>query len=121
MLHQAQAWLRNLTGALELTVECNPTSNLLIGDLRDIANHPSLRLSAAVATASEGGPAVLFSVNVDDPVTFATRIADEFAHLYCAMLRSGIPAADALDRLERAREAGWRSRFSLQQSREDWA
>jgi hypothetical protein len=113
MLDEAQRFLRGVVSALEITLESNPSSNLLIGNFRDVAEHPALRLSPLPGATARGGPSVLLSVNVDDPVTFASRLADEYAHLYFALLRGGAGSREALAWLDGVRENGFRSRFTL--------
>jgi hypothetical protein len=112
-LQAAQRWLSHLLGRLEITIESNPSSNLLIGDLLQIEDHPLFRLQPLPGQPCPNGSAVLVSINDDDPMTFATRVADEFAHLYFALLRRGTPAQDALRFIGTLRENGWRSRFTL--------
>jgi hypothetical protein len=63
-----------------------------------------------------GTSRVALSINTDNPLTFATCLADEYTHLYCALVREGVPATVAQEWLDRAREAGWRSRFTLEAS-----
>lgn len=113
MLRSAGRWLRAEIGALEITIESNPSSNLLIGDFVDVEAHPAFRLQPLRGEEPRGGAPVLLSVNDDDPLTFATRLSDEFAYLYFALLRSGVAANDALAWLAAARENGYRSRFTL--------
>jgi hypothetical protein len=114
MLEHAQRWLRKELARLEITVEGNPSSNLVIGDLSDLIDHPVFRLMPFQSV--HGEPQVHVSINTDNPITFSTCIADEFAHTYYALVHAGISAAEALDWLDRAREAGWRSRFTLEAS-----
>jgi hypothetical protein len=118
MLQQAQRWLSTLLGRLEITIECNPSSNLLIGDLLRMEDHPVFRFQPLPGASPTLQPGVLVSVNDDDPMTFATHLADEFAYLYFALLRRGIPALDGLDFIGRLRDNGWRSRFTLPASRD---
>jgi hypothetical protein len=118
MLEAAQRWLRAELGRLEITIESNPSSNLLIGALPSVEEHPVFRLQHLRGTSPVSGPPVQVSVNVDNPLTFASRLADEFAHLYFALLRKNVAAADALAWLDEAREHGWRSRFTLPASAE---
>jgi hypothetical protein len=112
-LQAAQQWLSRLLGRLEITIESNPSSNLLIGDLLQIEDHPLFRLQPLPDQPCPNGSTVLVSINDDDPMTFATRVADEFAHLYFALLRRGTPAQEALRFIGTLRENGWRSRFTL--------
>lgn len=119
MLQAAQHWLKGVLGRLEIYVESNPSSNLLIGNYLTLTQHPAFRMqplvpaSASGTSAERGGDAVLLSVNTDNPLTFSSNLADEFAHIYFALLRQRVSAQDALAWLERARQNGWRSRFTL--------
>lgn len=116
MLQAVQAWLRRELARLEITVETNPSSNLLLGDMLSLEEHPSFRLAPLPGHALEGRCPVLLSVNADDPLCFATSIADEMAYLYGALLRSGVADCDALTWLAARREQGYRSRFTLSAS-----
>ena len=115
-LHNAQGWLRRLLGRLEITVESNPSSNLLIGDFLSLDDHPAFRLHPFPSSERHGEPPVMVSLNVDDPVTFASHLADEFAHIYFALTRQGVSSHEALSWLCKVRDNGWRSRFTLEAS-----
>jgi hypothetical protein len=109
--------LRGLdVASTELSV---PTWAMLpaIGDMLSVEEHPSFQLQPLVkgCVAPEG--AVLLSLNADDPLTFATSLADEFAYLYGALLRQKVPASEALAWLGHRRDQGFRSRFTLGVSR----
>lgn len=121
MLTAMQSYLRDLLGRLEITIESNPSSNLLIGNFLDLDEHPAFQLQPLPGREPPGHHPVLLSINTDDPVTFATRLADEYAHIYLAMLRAGVSASDALSWVERLRANAWRSRFTLPLSRRDEA
>lgn len=114
-LTELQAWLRDQVAARAITVESNPTSNLVITDLRDVTQHPSFVLQP-LGINRQG--AIPLSINTDNPLTFSTCLADEYTYLYAALLREGVCTQDAIDWLERARRAGWRSRFTLAASAE---
>ncbi len=116
MLERAQRWLRGQLARMEITVEGNPSSNLVIGDLEDIESHPFFELMPL--HPDDDCPLVPVSINVDNAITAATCLADEYAHTYYAMLRAGKPSPVALDWLERARKAGWESRFTLEASKD---
>ena len=115
VLKRAQHWLRGEVERREITVESNPSSNLVIGDMSSLGHHPSFRLSPPRG-AAECGPSVLVSVNSDDPVTFATCLADEYAYAYGGLVASGLDVDNVLAWLEHARKVGWRSRFTLHTS-----
>ncbi|RKI73745.1 hypothetical protein D7X55_04450 [Corallococcus sp. AB049A] len=122
MAAEAQAWLRSLLREREITVESNPSSNLLVLNMLGLEHHPAMALgphlpvaheAASAARPPEAPPPLLVSINSDDPVTFATSLADEYAHLYFALVRRGLSAHEALRWLDQLRENGWRSRFTL--------
>lgn len=117
MLTKAQKFLRRELGKLEITIESNPSSNLLIGDFVSLEEHPAFRIQPLPGRRAADDGSVLLSVNTDNPITFATRLADEFAYLYYALIRNGVTADDALAWIDSRREDGWRSRFTLAASK----
>ncbi len=113
VLHRVQRWLRGEVASMEIAVESNPSSNLVVGDLASLEDHPAFRLSPARAQARGAGPEVHVSVNSDDPLTFATRLADEYAYAYAGLAARGVGVPDVQRWLDTARRAGWYSRFTL--------
>ena len=129
-LEAAQRWMCADLSRLEITIEVNPSSNLLIADLLGMEDHPVFQLSeqwlvppdtegtAPTHTATQERSELLVSLSSDDPITFATRLGDEYAYLYFALLRRRVPSARALDWIHQLRERGMRSRFTVQESSE---
>lgn len=115
-LERAQRWLCQQLALLGITIESNPTSNLIIGDFPDLRQHPTLKLSPLPGASAPDEGRLPISINTDDPITFATCLADEYAHMYYALIGQGVPTRDALAWLDQARDAGWRSRFTLDAS-----
>lgn len=115
MLVAAQRWLRCEIARREITIESNPSSNLLIGDLHQMSEHPAMRLQPAGADMGHG-ESVHLSVNTDNPITFGSCLGDEFAFIYAALLRQKVAAREALAWINERREDGWRSRFTLEAS-----
>jgi adenosine deaminase len=113
MLKATQLWLRNLLARQEISIEGNPSSNLLIGDHVAAENLPLFKLCQR---DPGGGADLCVSISSDDPVTFATRLADEYAYSYFALLRSGLSATEALAWLRKRCQEGWNSRFTLEAS-----
>jgi hypothetical protein len=113
MLKSAQRWLRRLFGRLEITVETNPSSNQLIGNMVQLEQHPIFRMRPLPHRSEPEGGSLLVSINVDNPITFASCLGDEYAYVYYALLRAGTDARAALEWLEGVRASGWRSRFTL--------
>ncbi len=130
MLKAAQRFMTRELGRKEITIESNPTSNLLIGGYRDVSELPAFRLAPLSKTQVSGAPplnqdfgseedSLLVSINADDPVSFASCLADEYAQIYYALLRQGVCSSRALRWLDQARLVGWRSRFTVAASTND--
>ncbi len=107
----AQRFVRREVNRLEITIETNPSSNLTVGDLGDLQHHPLFQMAPLRAGATEAP--LLASINTDDPLTFATSLTDEFAHLRFGLERQGVDGPAALDFLERLRVQALRSRFTI--------
>ncbi|WP_437999635.1 hypothetical protein WMF26_06680 [Sorangium sp. So ce185] len=118
MLARAGAWLRSEIARREMTIEANPTSNLLINDMGVIDTHPAFRFQPLPGRRGREGEAIQLSINTDDPISFATSLGDEYVYLYGALLREGAGAQDALRWLAERRDDGLRSRFTLAASRD---
>lgn len=114
-LEHLQAGLRRKVGRMGLTIEVNPSSNLLIGHLGELGEHPLWRL--APVSDSDGVPPLSVCIGSDDPLTFATTLPEEYQLLYDAMIQNGCSEAEAQDWLERARKAGMSARFTLPESK----
>jgi hypothetical protein len=106
-----QAGLRRRVADLGITVEVNPSSNLLIGDLQDLRRHPLWRLRPP-----QGGddmPPVSVCIGSDDPLTFATNLPEEYQLVQDALVSSGLGEEDSRLWLERTRASGMETRFTL--------
>jgi hypothetical protein len=111
-LYAVQNALRRGVGLRGLVVEVNPSSNLLIGDLLDLRNHPILRLFPP--EQEEGAPPpVPIAVGSDDPITFSTWLLREYSLLHEAALSAGYPERVVIEWLERIRRTGLDARFTV--------
>lgn len=106
-----QSALRRRVAQQGVAVEINPTSNLLIGDLSDLANHPMWRLRPP-AGAPEGPP-IDVCIGSDDPLTFATTLRDEYQLVLDTLEQSRVATHDARAWLDDARKAGLVYRFTV--------
>ncbi len=61
-LQNAQVWLRHQLAAREITIESNPSSNLLIGDLCSLQDHPSFRLQPLSGALSSSETSLPLSI-----------------------------------------------------------
>lgn len=110
-LDTLQQELRRKLGAAGVTVEINPSSNLLIGNLGDLKNHPLWRLKPPRVT--EGVVPVAVCIGSDNPLTFATRTREEYQLVYDTLTLAGLSDMEARQWLEEARQSGLESRFTL--------
>jgi hypothetical protein len=109
-LQRIQASLRAELGRRGLAVEINPTSNLLIGDLGDLAGHPLWRLHSPMPGGSEQRLAV--TVGSDDPLTFNSTLPMEYQLLFDTLVLAGLSDAEALAWLDGVRRTGLQRRFT---------
>ena len=110
-LRTLQGALRREVGRRGLTIEVNPSSNLLIGDLGRIEEHPIWRLRPV--RPIDDVPPLSVCIGSDDPLTFATTLPHEYQLLFDTIVLSGGSHEEALGWLEHARAAGMRARFTL--------
>jgi hypothetical protein len=107
-----QAHVRSLLTRAGIVVEINPSSNLLIGHLGDLTDHPLWRLCPPIESAGAPGH-VRVCIGSDDPITFATKLPDEYQLLADAMIEGGLSMPQVDTWLERARAVGMASRFTV--------
>jgi len=77
LVTRLQCLLRERLARCRITLEVNPTSNLLIGGFNDYAELP-------YRVMTDSGLAL--SINTDDPGLFMTSLPNEFAALYHALV-----------------------------------
>ena len=102
--------LRAEIGRRGLAIEINPTSNLLIGDLGDLAGHPLWRLNSPVP--GDGGPRLAVTVGSDDPLVFNSTLPMEYQLLFDALVLAGLSDSEALRWLDDVRLTGLERRFT---------
>jgi hypothetical protein len=111
-LKAAQRWLRVLIASRQITIESNPSSNLLVGDFQSFPELATFRMHPLPSQKSETATLSL-SINTDDPLTFATNLGNEYEYMFAALLRANIPSEEALAWINSVRECGVRSRFTI--------
>jgi hypothetical protein len=116
MLHEAQRFLRRTLATMPVVVEANPSSNMLIGEL-NLADHPAFRLYPLPGEPAPDGGRVPVALGDDDPVTFATTLADEIGHVYFSLIGRNVSSLDAQEWLCGIAANGMRAKFTLDESR----
>lgn len=114
LVSELQSSLRAEIGRRGVVVEINPSSNLLIGNLGELTKHPLWRMCPPVGGTP--GSWVRICIGSDDPITFATRLPEEYQLLWDAMVSGGLSGQDADSWLDRARHTGLASRFTVPRS-----
>jgi Adenosine deaminase len=66
-------------------IECNPSSNYLIGSFRDYAKHPMFVFNNDGLEGFEQAAQLLTSINTDDQGIFDTDLESEYALMSCAL------------------------------------
>jgi hypothetical protein len=122
VLAALQAEVARSFAAHHITVEANPSSNLIIGGLDELSVHPMFQLQPPAGKSRT--PAVSVSINCDNLLVSDTNLAQEYRRTLHALQRRGVVGVAAMDWLEKARCAGMDARFTLPGSREtaplDW-
>jgi hypothetical protein len=99
----------------QIPIESNPSSNLVVASLDAMASQDFL----AQTPHEKRGPGeetLPWTISTDDPITFATSLADEYAYAWAGMvLREKDPfdPAHARALLEEAAATSMRTRFTL--------
>ncbi|MFO0578428.1 MAG: hypothetical protein U1A78_30860 [Polyangia bacterium] len=118
LIERAQVFLRNKLASMCLTIEVNPSSNLLIAELGGLDQHPAFRLCPLKSETFWGKisdrvirliqkwhislpsnlcePQLRVALCTDDPLTFATSLPEEIAYIYHALRRRGASEKDAI-------------------------
>lgn len=113
-LRHVQQLLRTEFRARRITIEANPSSNLLIGNFSELAQLPIFRLARAAPSPDND---MQVAIADDDPLTFATSLHQEFVYAFMALQKQHCADADALAWLERRRSEANQARFTLASSR----
>ena len=69
----------------QVCIESNPSSNLLIGSLDSMACQDFLQIRPT-SISRRGAETLTWTISTDDPITFATTLADEYAYAWAGMV-----------------------------------
>ena len=95
-----------------IVIESNPTSNLVIGQMDSLTEHPLFKFVDQSTNEQSGG--LLININSDDPAVFNTNTNNELAYIYYTCISNGISRKDSLDLLDYLRESGINTSFISQ-------
>jgi hypothetical protein len=99
----------------QIPIESNPSSNLVVASLDAMASQDFL--AQTPHEKREAGHETLpWTISTDDPITFATSLADEYAYAWAGMVlreKNPFDPAHARALLEEAAATSMRTRFTL--------
>lgn len=110
MLSGIQEYLINQVEKIGIYVEANPTSNLAIGDIKELYSEPILKLNSK-ELEKEQEHEVLITINSDDPIIFNTSSENELAYVYHALTYHGYKKESVLKWIDKVRQMGMESSF----------
>ncbi len=110
-----QRAMQNQVAALGISIEANPSSNLLISAMQNYGEHPITRMFNLGLTVDaeklEECPQLHVSVNTDDKGVFYTSLENEYALMSCALEREGYRKQMVYQWLDDVREHGNQQSF----------
>ncbi|HVF59751.1 MAG TPA: hypothetical protein VNJ70_08090 [Thermoanaerobaculia bacterium] len=115
LLEEARGRLIHEVARWQVCIESNPSSNLVVSSLDAMAAQDFLQLRPTRA-AGFGDETLTWTISTDDPITFSTTLADEYAYAWAGMvLRKENPYDPAYARalLDEAAATSMRMRFTV--------
>lgn len=100
----------------QVCIESNPSSNLVVGGLAAVGAAQDFLQQRPTGHAGRGAKTLTWTISTDDPITFSTTLADEYAYAWAGMvLRHDNPYDPAYARalLEEAAATSMRTRFTI--------
>ena len=111
VLTELSRGIASMIGLMQIAIEVNPTSNLLIGGLEHPLQQPIFQLHPL---DGDHGTALPITLNADDPLTFATNLSDEIAYTWAALtLTADVAPGYARAWIAEAARTSWNARFTL--------
>ena len=114
LIHAHRTLLREVA-RWQVCIESNPSSNLVVGSLDSIAAQDFLA-RRPTREVHEAGETMTWTISTDDPITFSTTLADEYAYAWAGMtMRAKKPYDPAYARalLDEAAATSMRMRFTV--------
>ena len=115
LLKSAHRTLLQEVARWQVCIESNPSSNLVVGSLDSVSAQDFLARRPTKEIQKEG-ETLTWTINTDDPITFSTTLADEYAYAWAGMtMRSKSPCDPSYARalLDEAAATSMRTRFTV--------
>lgn len=107
ILKELQAMMQGIVSKAGIIVEANPSSNVVIGHIDTMHDHPLYQFSSCRCDYKD----IMVCINSDDPGVFQTNTANELGIAYMGMVERGIGRDSCLEWIDRLRDSGMRSSF----------
>ena len=104
LLRLIQEKMQDKVREAQLIIETNPSSNLLIGPLAELEEHPIFDLTLNKDGTLKQG--IRVTVNTDNPGMLATSLAHEYYLLAETLLQKDVPESKVLEWIEWLRNNG---------------
>lgn len=117
----ARRRLINEVARWQVCIESNPSSNLVVGGLDAVGAAQDFLQQRPTGQAGGGVQTLTWTISTDDPITFSTTLADEYAYAWAGMvLRHDNPYDPAYARalLDEAAATSMRTRFTIPRDRQ---
>ncbi len=114
LLAKARETLIREIALWQVCIESNPSSNLVVASLDSMASQDFLQIRPT-SVARRGAETLTWTISTDDPITFSTTLADEYAYAWAGMvLRKDKPYDPSYARalLDEAAATSMRMRFT---------
>lgn len=85
LMEKVQDVLQQHVSTLGISIECNPSSNVLIGTFKEYQHHPILRFHKVFPDTEDHASQMHVSINTDDQGIFGTSLPFEYALLAAAL------------------------------------
>ena len=88
LMRTLQQRMQKYIGERGIMIECNPTSNYLIGTFKRYDEHPIFRFNSFGLGSEDTEGQLSVSINTDDQGVFDTSLENEYALLACSMRKA---------------------------------
>lgn len=116
LLVEARKKLIREVARWQVCIESSPSSNLIVGSLESMLAQDFLHRRPTSPAEQKGEETLMWTISTDDPITFSTTLADEYAYAWAGMvLRKDKPYDPAYARalLDEAAATSMRTRFTI--------
>jgi hypothetical protein len=123
LLVKARARIIHEVARWQVCIESNPSSNLVVGSL-DAVSAQDFLARRPTREAPYGKETLTWTISTDDPITFSTTLADEYAYAWAGMVLNKDKPYDpsyARALLDEAAATSMRTRFTIPRENQDRA